>query len=78
MPGIPTRKYACSVVDLGQTLDYRHWLKSLSFWVDGATSALLAHLVGLQFIAARPGELSLDDVELVGCRMEDVYPELGP
>lgn len=56
----------------------RFALPTNAFWTNEAPSALLAHLIGLQFIATRPGELWLDDLELVGCRVEDVYPELGP
>lgn len=56
----------------------RFSLPTSAFWTETATSSLLARLVGLQFLSTEPGELWLDDLELVGCRPEDVYPELGP
>lgn len=55
----------------------RFSLAASDFWKDGARTSLLSHLVGMQFIATKPGELWLDDLELVGCRPEEVYPELG-
>jgi len=56
----------------------RFSLPTSSFWIGGATPSLLSRLVGLQFIATSSGELWLDDIEFVGCRPEEAYPELGP
>lgn len=56
----------------------RYSLPVSSFWTGGATPALLSRLVGLQFLATSSGELWLDDLELSGCRIQDVYPLLGP
>jgi hypothetical protein len=43
-----------------------------------APPSILQRLTGLQFLSTDSGELWLDDIELVGCRPEEVYPELGP
>jgi len=56
----------------------RHSLATGAFWWGNATPALLKDLVGLEFWAVNSGELWLDDIELKGCDLGEVYPELGP
>lgn len=55
----------------------RYSLPATAFWSGRTTSDLLSRLVGLEFRVAASGELWLDELELKGCRVGQVYPELG-
>lgn len=55
----------------------RFSLPASAFWSGRASSALLSETVGLEFRATASGELWVDELELKGCRVGQVYPMLG-